>query len=126
MRSRPGLAPVQTRYHHLEASVEQPKNTPEMAPTERPPEPASAVAQTEVASSPRPRDPWLGRVLDERYRITERLGEGGMGAVFVAEHLKLRKQVAIKVIRAELAGNGEVAVRFAREAMATAQFEHPH
>jgi serine/threonine-protein kinase len=40
--------------------------------------------------------------------------------------LKLRKQVALKMIRAELAGNGEVAVRFAREAMATAQFEHPH
>src|SRR4051794_21206826 len=49
-----------------------------------------------------------------------------MGAVFIAEHLKLRKQVALKVIRAELAGNGEVAARFAREAMATAQFEHPH
>ncbi|HEY2735470.1 MAG TPA: serine/threonine-protein kinase, partial [Polyangiales bacterium] len=72
------------------------------------------------------RDPWLGRILDGRYRITERLGEGGMGAVFVAEHLKLRKPVALKVIRAELAGNGEVAARFAREAMTTAQFEHPH
>jgi hypothetical protein len=71
-------------------------------------------------------DPWIGRVLDQRYRITERLGEGGMGAVFVAEHLKLPKAVAIKVIRAELAGNGEVAARFVREAMATAQFEHPH
>jgi serine/threonine protein kinase len=87
-----------------------------------------AAARTEVQtkSSPRPGDPWLGRVLDDRYRITERLGEGGMGAVFVAEHLKLRKQVALKMIRAELAGNGEVAVRFVREAMATAQFEHPH
>jgi serine/threonine protein kinase len=81
----------------------------------------------EVATGPQPiADPWLGRVLDDRYRITERLGEGGMGAVFVAEHLKLRKLVALKVIRAELAGNGEVAARFAREAMATAQFEHPH
>lgn len=69
---------------------------------------------------------WIGRVLDGRYRVTESLGEGGMGAVFVAEHLKLRKPVAVKVIRAELAGNGEVAARFAREAMATAQFEHPH
>ena len=65
-------------------------------------------------------------MLDDRYRVTESLGEGGMGAVFVAEHLKLRKSVAVKVIRAELAGNGEVAARFAREAMATAQFEHPH
>src|SRR4051794_5316300 len=49
-----------------------------------------------------------------------------MGAVFIAEHLTLHKQVALKVVRAELAGNGEVAARFAREAMATAQFEHPH
>jgi tRNA A-37 threonylcarbamoyl transferase component Bud32 len=89
--------------------------------------PIDVAARTEMqAKSPRPGDPWIGRVLDERYRITERLGEGGMGAVFVAEHLKLRKQVALKMIRAELAGNGEVAVRFAREAMATAQFEHPH
>src|SRR4051812_39104018 len=58
---------------------------------------------------------WIGRVLDARYRITEHLGAGGMGDVFVAEHLKLRKLVALKLIRAELAGNGEVAARFARE-----------
>jgi serine/threonine protein kinase len=69
---------------------------------------------------------WIGRVLDDRYRIDRLLGEGGMGAVFVAEHLTLHKEVALKVVRKELAGNGEVATRFAREAMATAQFEHPH
>jgi serine/threonine protein kinase len=92
------------------------------------PDAARAVgeAATALHEPPINDDPWLGRVLDERYRITERLGEGGMGAVFVAEHLKLHKLVALKVIRAELAGNGEVAARFAREAMATAQFEHPH
>jgi eukaryotic-like serine/threonine-protein kinase len=84
-------------------------------------------AEPAAASDPGdPGDPWLDRVLDDRYRIVERLGEGGMGAVFIAEHLKLHKRVAIKVIRAELAGNGEVAARFAREAMATARFEHPH
>lgn len=69
---------------------------------------------------------FIGRVIDERYRIVSLLGEGGMGAVFIAEHLKLHKRFALKVVRAELAGNGEVAVRFAREAMATAQFEHPN
>jgi eukaryotic-like serine/threonine-protein kinase len=113
--------------------VEPPKNTPETAPTDPPDSgtPATpgvdAAARTELqeAGATR-RDSWLGRVLDDRYRITERLGEGGMGAVFVAEHLKLRKQVALKMIRAELAGNGEVAARFAREAMTIAQFEHPH
>ena len=69
---------------------------------------------------------WVGRVIDARYRVEAKLGEGGMGAVYVARHLKLQKRVALKVVRAELAGNGEVAIRFAREAMATAQFEHPH
>ncbi len=85
-----------------------------------------ARAETALAPASTTSDGFIGRVLDERYRVTERLGEGGMGAVFVAEHLKLRKPVALKVIREELAGNGEVAARFAREAMATAQFEHPH
>lgn len=69
---------------------------------------------------------WIGREIEGRYRITRLLGEGGMGSVFVAEQLRLQKEVALKVIRPEFAGNGEVAARFAREAMATAQFEHPN
>ncbi len=69
---------------------------------------------------------WIGQVLDARYQIRELLGEGGMGAVFAAEHLSLRKQVALKVIRAEFAGNEEIAARFTREAMATAQLDHPN
>ncbi len=69
---------------------------------------------------------WIGRVIDERYRIVELLGEGGMGSVFVAEHLKLRKQVALKTIRPEFASNAQAEARFAREALATAQLDHPH
>ncbi|MBL8972524.1 MAG: serine/threonine protein kinase, partial [Myxococcales bacterium] len=69
---------------------------------------------------------WIGHVLDGRYKIRELLGEGGMGAVYTAEHLSLRKQVAVKVIRAEFAGNEEIAERFTREAMATAQIDHPN
>ncbi|MDD9970330.1 MAG: serine/threonine-protein kinase, partial [Myxococcales bacterium] len=71
-------------------------------------------------------DAWIGRVLHDRYRILRRLGGGGMGAVFVAEQLTLHKEVAVKVVRPELANSGEIAARFAREAMAMAQFEHPH
>jgi serine/threonine-protein kinase len=85
----------------------------------------AAHSATELAPPKAPNE-WIGRILDDRYRVERVLGEGGMGAVFVAEQLTLHKQVALKVIRAELAGNGEVAARFAREAMATAQFEHPH
>jgi len=70
--------------------------------------------------------PWIGRVIDGRYRIVELLGKGGMGAVYVAEHLTLRKQVAVKIIRTELTANSQAEARFAREALATAQIEHPH
>ena len=48
-----------------------------------------------------------------------------MGAVFVAEHLNLHKQVALKVVRAEYAGNREVLARFAREALAGSRIDHP-
>jgi eukaryotic-like serine/threonine-protein kinase len=85
----------------------------------------AALHPTEAAAPSEPGG-WTGRVIDDRYRVVRLLGEGGMGAVFTAEHLTLHKKVALKVVRAELAGNGEVAARFAREAMATAQFEHPH
>ncbi|QQR89587.1 MAG: serine/threonine protein kinase [Myxococcales bacterium] len=69
---------------------------------------------------------WIGRVIDERYRILEVLGEGGMGKVFVAEHLKLHKRVAFKAILSGFIGNDEITARFAREAMASARLEHPH
>jgi len=80
-------------------------------------------ASESVATPP---DAWIGRVIDERYEIVEKLGEGGMGSVYVGEHLKLHKRVALKVIHPEFAGDGEVAARFAREAMASAQLDHPH
>jgi len=70
--------------------------------------------------------PWIGRVIDGRYRVVEVLGEGAMGAVYMAEHLKLRKHVALKTIRARFSGEAEHVARFFREAMATAQIEHPH
>ena len=70
--------------------------------------------------------PWIGQTIDGRYQIRELLGEGGMGAVYLAEHLSLRKQVALKIIHPEFAGNQEIAARFTREAMATAQLDHPN
>jgi serine/threonine protein kinase len=69
---------------------------------------------------------WIGRVIEDRYRIVEVLGEGGMGAVFVADHLRLRKKVALKIIHADFAAHSQAEARFVREALATAQIEHPH
>jgi len=71
-------------------------------------------------------DPWLGRVVDGRYRVLRPLGDGGMGSVYEAEHLELEKRVALKVIRAELVADDEIRARFLREAKATAKIEHPH
>lgn len=82
------------------------------------------MTSSPTTSQPSPQ--WIGQVLDGRYKIRELLGEGGMGAVYTAEHLSLRKQVAVKVIKPEFAGNEEIAERFTREAMATAQIDHPN
>ncbi|WP_434423567.1 serine/threonine protein kinase [Nannocystis pusilla] len=86
---------------------------------------------TSAAASPLPTPDasptaWIGHTLDGRYHLRDLLGEGGMGAVFTAEHLNLRKLVAVKMIHAEYTGNEEIAERFRREAMATAQIEHPN
>ena len=69
---------------------------------------------------------WIGRVIDDRYKIVELLGEGGMGAVFVAEHMRLHKLVAFKTIRTEFAAHSQAEARFTREALATARLDHPH
>jgi serine/threonine-protein kinase len=70
-------------------------------------------------------DPWLGRVVAERYRVLEKLGEGGMGVVYVAEQLSLQKKVALKLIHPHWAANTELLLRFKREALTTAQLDHP-
>jgi serine/threonine protein kinase len=58
-----------------------------------------------------------------RYQIVSLLGRGGMGHVYRAEHLLLRKEVALKVLDAQLAG--DLGSRFEREARATARLDHP-
>jgi serine/threonine protein kinase len=63
-------------------------------------------------------------LLDGRYRILRLLGEGGMGAVFLAEHAALGRQVAIKFLHAEYATKEEMVGRFAREAQAAAAIHH--
>ncbi|MDC0670983.1 serine/threonine protein kinase [Nannocystis radixulma] len=84
------------------------------------------VAASPLPNPDAPPTAWIGHTLDGRYHLRDLLGEGGMGAVFTAEHLNLRKLVAVKMIHAEYTGNEEIAERFRREAMATAQIEHPN
>ena len=68
----------------------------------------------------------IGSVLDGSYRIEGLLGEGGMGAVYAATHLRLEKVVAVKVMARELTANSEALARFRREALVTSGLGHPH
>ncbi|HFE44489.1 MAG TPA: serine/threonine protein kinase [Nannocystis exedens] len=69
---------------------------------------------------------WIGRLIDGRYRVLELLAEGGMGAVFIAEHTGLGKRVALKLVRPEFTSDQVFVDRFHREAMATAHLDHPN
>ncbi len=68
----------------------------------------------------------LGQVISGRYLIKELLGEGGMGAVYLAEHTHMKKRVALKLLHPEMVDNAEVSARFEREALASAHIEHPN
>ncbi len=68
----------------------------------------------------------IGTVIDGRYRLEALLGRGGMGVVYRAAHLKLRKSVAIKVLHPSLAASPDVRSRFEREALAIGKIEHPN
>jgi serine/threonine protein kinase len=68
----------------------------------------------------------IGSVLSGRYRIDRLLGEGGMGAVYEAEHTHMRKRLAVKVLHHEMSRLPEVVARFEREALAAAHIDHPN
>jgi serine/threonine-protein kinase len=67
----------------------------------------------------------LGRIVGS-YKIVERIGEGGMGEVFKGLDLMLEREVAIKVLRPELARNPDLVERFRSEAVALARLSHPN
>ena len=68
----------------------------------------------------------IGRVLEDKYQIEAKLGEGGMGAVYLAKRLHIGDSVAIKVLHPQLAADREAVERFRREVRATARLKHPN
>jgi serine/threonine protein kinase len=69
---------------------------------------------------------WQGFLLGGKYRILELLGSGGMGNVFLCEHLRLRTPVAVKILPAEKTADSSALDRFQREARAAASLSHPN
>ncbi len=68
----------------------------------------------------------IDTVIAERYRVVSRLGEGGMGQVYLAEHIRMKRKSAIKIMRPALVGDVEALQRFTREAENASQLSHPN
>jgi len=68
----------------------------------------------------------LADILSGSYEIEGEIGRGGMGIVYSARDLKLKRRVAIKVLPPDLAFREEIRIRFTREAQTAARLQHPH
>lgn len=69
-------------------------------------------------------DPLVGHTLDEKYRLEERLGIGGMGTVYRARHLLIDRPVAVKVLNQRFVEDDAARTRFSREARACGRLQH--
>ena len=72
------------------------------------------------------KDPWIGRVIDDQFRVERSLGEGGMGSVYLAHQIDMDRTVVIKVIVSNLSHRQDVTARFRREARTLAKLRHPN
>ena len=85
-----------------------------------PPDPTSAPAEPNAAPSD------VGRLIDERYRLAEVIGSGGMATVHRALDTRLERPVAVKLLRREIVEDPDLAMRFRREALAATVLRHPN
>ena len=85
-------------------------------------------AATALATQPHEEAPELGigSEIDGRYRVTELIGEGGMGKVYLAEHIEIGKRVALKVLHPSYSRMPDLVERFRREARAASKIGHPN
>jgi serine/threonine-protein kinase len=72
------------------------------------------------------RVPFVGQLLDGRYKLVREIASGGMSTVYEALHVKIGRTVAIKVLQRDLAGDPEVVARFLNEARAVGTLGHPN
>ncbi|MCP4446683.1 MAG: serine/threonine protein kinase [Myxococcales bacterium] len=68
----------------------------------------------------------VGDVLDGKYEITNVLGQGAMGVVYAAKHLRLRRAVSLRTLQEDISGNSELVARYEQEARAASAIGHPN
>ena len=71
-------------------------------------------------------DPYIGKMLDDRYEILELIGRGGMANVYKAKCHRLNRLVAVKILKSDLAQDEDFRRRFMDESRAVAQLSHPN
>ena len=79
-----------------------------------------------VLRSPDSAGDLVGQVIAERYHVLEKLGEGGMGQVYLAEHLRMGRRSAVKVMNPALSRDADAISRFNREASNASRISHPN
>ncbi|BBO81625.1 hypothetical protein DSCO28_21910 [Desulfosarcina ovata subsp. sediminis] len=84
------------------------------------------ASKTPPGGPPAPPTAMIGKVLENKFKIIRKIGDGGMGVVYEAEHLHLKKRFAIKSIRAEFTENPNFQSRFDQEAKTQALLQHPN
>ncbi|MEM9488594.1 MAG: protein kinase, partial [Myxococcota bacterium] len=92
---------------------------------------ATAVSDAEkpiptLAASGRSGDSFIGTTLLDRYRLTRKIGQGGMGAVYEAEHILIGKRVAVKVLLDKYADRQQLVARLEQEAKLASSIGHEH
>ncbi len=102
-----------------------PAGTPApVAPTSTPTPSASPSSSHPTSYLPPAVDPLIGQTLAGRYSIQKKLGEGGMGAVYLATHNLLDKQVALKILHNEFSRKQDLVERFMQEAKSASRIRH--
>ena len=86
----------------------------------------ATVSTSGLSSSQQRIDPYIGKTLEGRYFVEQQLGEGGMGVVYRGRHKVIDKQVAIKILRGEMAQDAEMVERFLNEARAASSIGNAH
>src|SRR5215510_7444209 len=71
-------------------------------------------------------DPFVGKVIDGRYEIQARVGEGGMGVVYKSRQISIDRVIALKMLNAQMAGDPTWVQRFYNEAKACSRLQHPN